>query len=122
MDNKELIKKIAKKYNIDSVGIFGSRARGDHSEDSDYDIFVIGDLSLDMELNFEGELESYLNTNVDVIKLNKDTDKMLSKNIVNEGFVIYSNNNSFERFYNDIERFFIDNSDFIRLRERDLID
>lgn len=122
MDNKELIKKIAKKYNIDSVGIFGSRARGDHSEDSDYDIFVIGDLSLDMELNFEGELERHLNTSVDVIKLNKDTDKILSKNIVNEGFVIYSNNNSFEKFYNDIERFFIDNSDFIRLRERDLID
>jgi predicted nucleotidyltransferase len=122
MDNKELIKKIAKKYNIDSVGIFGSRARGDHSEDSDYDIFVIGDLSLDMELNFEGELEKHLNTSVDVIKLNKDTDKILSKNIVNEGFVIYSNNNSFEKFYNDIERFFIDNSDFIRLRERDLLD
>ena len=36
MDNKELIRKIAKKYNIDSVGIFGSRARGDHREDSDY--------------------------------------------------------------------------------------
>ena len=122
MDNKELIKKIAKKYNIDSVGIFGSRARGDHSEDSDYDIFVIGDLSLDMELNFEGELERHLNTSVDVIKLNKDTDKILSKNIVNEGFVIYSNNNSFEKFYIDIERFFIDNSDFIRLRERDLLD
>lgn len=122
MDNKELIKKIAKKYNIDSVGIFGSRARGDHSEDSDYDIFIIGDLSLDMELTFEDELERYLNTSVDVIKLNKDTDKILSKNIVNEGFVIYSDNNSFEKFYNDIDHFFINNSDFIRIRERDLID
>lgn len=122
MDNKELIKKIAKKYNIDSVGIFGSRARGDHSEDSDYDIFIIGDLSLDMELTFEDELERHLSKSVDVIKLNKDTDKIISKNIVNEGFVIYSNNNSFENFYNDIERFFIENGDFIRLRERDLID
>ena len=122
MDNKELIKKIAKKYNIDSVGIFGSRARGDHREDSDYDIFVIGELSLDMELTLEEELEKHLNANVDVIKLNKDTDKIISKNIVNEAFVIYSNNNSYENFYNEIERFFIDNGDFIRLRERDLID
>lgn len=122
MDNKELIKKIAKKYNIDSVGIFGSRARGDHTKDSDYDIFVIGELSLDTELILEDELAKYLGSNVDVIRLNKDTDRMLSKNIVNEGFVIYSDNNSFENFYNELESFFIDNSDFIRIRERDLID
>lgn len=122
MDNKELIKNIAKKYNIDSVGIFGSRARGDNRDDSDYDIFVIGDLSLDMELIFEEELEKYLGFNVDVIKLNKDTDKILSKNIINEGSVIYSDNDSFENFYNEVERFFIDNSDFIKIRERDLID
>lgn len=122
MDNKELIKKIAQKYNIDSVGIFGSRARGDYTRDSDYDIFVIGDLSLDTELILEDELAKHLGANVDVVRLNKDTDRMLSKNIVNEGLVIYSDNNSFENFYNELESFFVDNSDFIRIREMDLID
>ena len=111
---------IGVKYNIDSIGIFGSRARGDFREDSDYDIFIIGEISLSDELKLEEEISDILKQDVDVIKLDKDTDRILAKNIINEAHVIYSKNNSFEKFFKEIENFFIENSDFIYLRKRDL--
>ncbi|WP_297422344.1 nucleotidyltransferase family protein [Clostridium sp.] len=122
MNPIEVISNIAYKYNLDSVGIFGSRARGDYREDSDYDIFIIGNLSLEKELSLEDELERELNNGVDIIKLSKDTDKILLKNIVNEANLIYSKNNSFEKLYEFVEIFFAENSDFIHMRESDLLD
>lgn len=122
MNPIEVISNIAHKYNLDSVGIFGSRARGDYREDSDYDIFIIGNLPLEKELSLEDELERELNNSVDIIKLSKDTDKLLLKNIVNEANLIYSENDSFEKLYEFVEIFFAENSDFIHMRERDLLD
>jgi len=122
MDSRELISNISHKYNVDSVSIFGSRARGDYRDDSDYDIFIIGNLNLDEELSLEAELEEELNNSVDIVKLSKDTDKILLKNIVNDADVIYSENNAYEKLYEFIEIFFVENSDFIHMRERDLID
>ena len=80
MNPRQIISNIAQKYNADSVGIFGSRARGDYGEDSDYDIFIIGNLTLDSELSLEAELEKELNKSVDIVKLSEDTDKILLKN------------------------------------------
>ena len=122
MNSRELIRNRAHKYNVDSIGIFGSRARGDHREDSDYDIFIIGNLSLDEELSLEAELEKELNNSVDIVKLSEYTDKILLKNIVNDAEVIYSKNNAYEKLYEFVEIFFAENSDFIHMRERDLID
>ena len=71
MELKDICLEIAKKYSIDSIGIFGSRARGDFYETSDYDIFIIGDIDLDTELRLEYELEKNLDSEVDVIKINE---------------------------------------------------
>jgi len=40
---KEIILKTAKKHNIeiDKIILFGSRARGDYREDSDWDILIV---------------------------------------------------------------------------------
>jgi predicted nucleotidyltransferase len=122
MNQKEIISDIAHKFNVDSVGIFGSRAREDYREDSDYDIFIIGSLNLDEELALEAELEKKLNKGVDVVKLSEQTDKILLKNIVNDAIVIYSKDYVFEKLYEFVENFFIENSDFVHMRERDLID
>ncbi len=122
MDIDDTLKKVANKYNLDSIGVFGSRARGDFREDSDFDIFIIGDISLSNELRLEDELAKLVNNDVDLVKLDHELDRILAKNIMNEAKVIYSKNNSYERFYNEIDSFFIENSDFIHLRERDLFD
>lgn len=121
MDIKNILINIAKKYNLDSIGIFGSRARGDYNSSSDLDIFIIGNSSLDEELEMEDEIASELNIDVDIIKLSEDIDRILLKNIVNDAIVIYNNNNAFEKIYNFIEVFYIENYDFIHLLERDLI-
>lgn len=98
----------------------GSRARGNFHEYSDYDILIIGDLSLDSELKLEYELEKLLHKEVDVIKLTNETDRILLKNILNEAIVFLDKNGSYEEVYNRVEEFFIENGDFIKLRERDL--
>lgn len=121
MDLKEVISMTAHRYDIDSVGLFGSRARKEHREDSDYDIFIIGNLKLEEELALESELEKLLNREVDIIKISENSNKMLLKNIINDADVIYSNNGSFEDLYNFVEKFFVENNDFIRVRERELI-
>lgn len=121
MDLKDICIEIAKKYNIDSIGLFGSRARGDFNEQSDYDIFIIGNIDLNTELRLEYDLEKKLDSEVDVIKINNETDKMFLKNILNEAIVFLDDKGKFNSTYREIEEFFIENSDFIELRERDLI-
>lgn len=122
MNLSEIIEDIAKKYKLDSIGVFGSRARGDYREDSDLDIFIIGNLTLDDELLLETELEEVLKISVDIVRIDRDSDKILLKNIINDASVIYSKNNSFENLYKFVERFFLENSDFIHMREVDLLD
>ena len=38
---KKFVEKVKKKFRIDKVVLFGSRARGDYLEDSDYDIIFV---------------------------------------------------------------------------------
>lgn len=121
MDLKDICIEIAKKYNIDSIGLFGSRARGDFNEQSDYDIFIIGNIDLNTELRLEYDLEKRLDSEVDIIKINNETDKIFLKNILNEAIVFWDERGRFNSAYREIEKFFIENSDFIELRERDLI-
>lgn len=122
MDFSILLKDIATKYNIDAIGFFGSRARGDYNEYSDFDIFIIGDINLSKELELEAELEDMFPSSVDVIKLTEETDKFLLKNVMNDGVVFYNKNNVFEKLYNFVECFFKENSDFLYYRKRDLLD
>ena len=115
MDLKDICIEIAKKYNIDSIGLFGSRARGDFNEQSDYDIFIIGNIDLNTELRLEYDLEKKLDSEVDVIKINNETDKMFLKNILNEAIVFLDDKGKFNSTYREIEKFFIENSDFLNL-------
>lgn len=122
MDLNKAVSNIISNHNIECVGLFGSRARGDYLDSSDYDIFIIGDISMEEELEIEAELEQLLDNNIDVINLKEDMDRILLKNIVNEGTILYNKNNAFENIYRFVENFFIENSDFLKLRERDLLD
>ena len=65
----KLLAPIAEKYGVERVYLFGSRARGDYSDESDYDLSIDqGNLvRLRDFLNFIDELESVLNCKVDVV-------------------------------------------------------
>jgi len=60
-----------KKYNITKFTLFGSYARGEHSENSDIDIIYSlksgAKFSYDKYLEFENELKKAFNTKVDLI-------------------------------------------------------
>ncbi|MBY6810897.1 nucleotidyltransferase domain-containing protein [Clostridium botulinum] len=122
MELNKAVSNIISNHNVECVGLFGSRARGDYLDSSDYDIFIIANISMEEELEIEAELEQLLDNNIDLINLKEDMDRILLKNIVNEGIVLYNKNNAFENIYKFIEKFFIENNDFLKLRERDLLD
>ena len=65
----KLISPIAAKYGVERVYLFGSRARGDYSDDSDYDLSIDQGSLVRLRdfLNFIDELESALNRKVDVV-------------------------------------------------------
>ena len=65
----KLIAPIAEKYGVERVYLFGSRARGDYSDDSDYDLSIDQGSLVKLRdfLDFIDELESVLNCKVDVV-------------------------------------------------------
>jgi predicted nucleotidyltransferase len=59
-------------YGISRIGIFGSVARGEHSENSDVDIFYQGPaLGLKSMTGLPRALEDYLGTPVDIVRDHK---------------------------------------------------
>ncbi len=77
---KRVILEVARKYGIevDRIILFGSRARGDYREDSDWDILIVTKEKLDTRtLNvFWGELEKelvYAGIIPEIIVVDKET-------------------------------------------------
>lgn len=66
---REIIKKTANKFHPKFIGVFGSYARGDHSEDSDLDILIDfeGNVNLIDLIGLEQELSELLGLKVDLI-------------------------------------------------------
>lgn len=87
----EQIKAIAARYNIDKLVLFGSRARGDYTVVSDYDIAVF-------EKNMPPLEKAYFSNEVEEIKTLKKIDLVfvkdngtdgILKNIKRDGVIIY---------------------------------
>lgn len=87
----EKIKDIASKYGVEKVILFGSRARGDHLEVSDYDIAIFDEvLSPTQKALINNEVEEIETLKkVDVIFVDKKLNDKLVENIYKEGIVIY---------------------------------
>lgn len=92
MDNiLQQIKEISSRYHIQKVILFGSRARGDNSTVSDYDIAVFGkDMSERVKTVFYLEVED-IDTlkKIDIVFIDDKVSPILLGKIADEGIVVY---------------------------------
>jgi len=81
---------IAQKYGAGSIYLFGSRARGDNSEDSDYDFYVILGQIRGLKLcGLLRELEEALGSNVDIVTEGAQLENDFSQKIFREMRAVY---------------------------------
>ena len=83
----QVIVKAAKKYDIEKVILFGSRARGDNRERSDIDLAVSGGNITDFTFGIEDEVWTLLM--FDVVNLDRPVQPELLAEIDRDGVVLY---------------------------------
>ena len=78
-----------REYGLTSIGVFGSVARGEQTEESDVDICYEGKvpslLTLDM---IQEELERRLGSHVDLVRIRKGMNRLLHQRIQKEGIYV----------------------------------
>lgn len=84
---KNSIISLAKKYDINKVVLFGSRARGDNRERSDIDLAITGGDVTGFACGIEDEADTLLM--FDVVDLDSAVQKELLDVIKKEGVIIY---------------------------------
>ena len=84
---KNSIIESGKKYGIEKIVLFGSRARGDSKERSDIDLAVYGGNVEEFYVDIEENVFTLLK--FDVVDMNKSVQKELIESINNEGVIIY---------------------------------
>ena len=86
---KEIVRPIAKKYDLKSLYLMGSRARGDNRPDSDYDFcYDMKEPTLIKAAGLMNDLSKVLNREVDLISKNTKT-KFLQEGLKKDGIAIY---------------------------------
>ena len=83
----EEIRKLARKYDITKVILFGSRARGDFKRTSDIDIAVTGGDFVRFALDVDEETSTLLE--YDIVDLDNDMQDELRDSIKKEGRILY---------------------------------
>lgn len=76
----------ASKYGIEAIGIFGSVARGDNTEDSDLDVFVkLSSPDYFIMSELKEELERCCGCQVDLLRLRPSLRPLLKSRIERDG-------------------------------------
>lgn len=76
-------------YGISRIGIFGSVARGEQTEDSDVDVCV--DLAVPnifSLVHIKEELRQLFGCEVDVVRIRQNMDALLERDIMEEGIYV----------------------------------
>ena len=114
------------KYDISSMLTFGSVNNDDFTQNSDIDIAIIGKHKIDLEeiLEIELFLAKLLNKDIDVIDLKSESLYIFLKiNVLNEGEIIYSNDNNYnlEMFKDETDKIYKENENFFWFRRKDVL-
>lgn len=89
---KKMIRPIAKKYGVESVYLFGSRARGDYRADSDFDFYIKkGRIRGYFALGgFFEELKEVVQAEIDLVSQDEEElDAYLREAIRKDGILLY---------------------------------
>jgi len=108
------IAKIAKKFHLNLILIFGSFASGKNRKDSDLDIAVLGvsEISFTDQISLINEFSSVFNKNIDLSILNKANPLLLSQ-VSKNSMLLFGKRSEFLKFklyafrvYNDYAPYF----------------
>ena len=76
-------------YGISRIGIFGSVARGEQTEESDVDVCVdLESPKLFNLVHIKDELSQLFGCNVDVVRFRQNMDALLKRDIMEEGIYV----------------------------------
>ena len=82
--------KNASKYSITRMGIFGSVARGEQTEDSDVDVYLeTSKPSMFALVHIKDDLQTLFGCNVDIVRLRDHMDSFLRSRIEKEGIYVW---------------------------------
>ena len=120
------IKEYASKLPINNILVFGSLITDEFNEESDVDIAILGDTKFHIKdvLRLELFFEDLLERPIDVVDLRSETlDLFIKIDILNTGKSIYTtdNNESLERFIDELDWYYKENEHYFQCRKRDLI-
>ena len=87
---RSIVAPLAEKYGVDKVYLFGSVARGDHNENSDYDFCIeLGKIrSISVFSEFFQDLRDAVECDIDLVDTKSVGSEFLSK-IMTEGVIVY---------------------------------
>jgi predicted nucleotidyltransferase len=76
------------KYNVDRIGIFGSYARDEATEDSDIDIVVSMSPRFFDIMSIKEQIENDLHKKVDIVRLRPNMNEYLKQRILKDGLFV----------------------------------
>ncbi|MCL2607155.1 MAG: nucleotidyltransferase domain-containing protein [Methanomassiliicoccaceae archaeon] len=87
---KTIVKPVAEKYGVEKVYLFGSAARGDHTENSDYDFCIeLGKIRTASVLSeFFQDLREAIGREIDLVTA-RSLDSEFFNTVMTEGIVVY---------------------------------
>lgn len=86
---RDYMAKNAAKYSITRMGIFGSVARGEQTDDSDVDIYLeTSRPSMFALVHIKDDLQALFGCNVDIVRLREHMDSFLRSRIEKEGIYV----------------------------------
>lgn len=92
---KEEIIACCKKYNVDKIILFGSRARGDNGPYSDIDLAIEGADDFD-RLFADLKYNEFTLLEMDIINLNNRVSEPLMKDILDDGCILFEKGQKYE--------------------------
>ncbi len=76
------------RYNIEEIGLFGSYARDEATEQSDIDIFIKAEPTLHNIIGVKQKIEEDLNKKIDLVRVREKMNKYLKNRILKEGVYV----------------------------------